>query len=72
MTDATPALLARIAAALERLAPPPAPTPQFDGARLYRYEAPAGATVSSARPITPWRSTCWSGWSGRRPGSWRT
>jgi hypothetical protein len=32
------ALLARIAAALERLAPPPAPPPAFDGARLFRHD----------------------------------
>src|SRR5579871_4604515 len=41
MTEATAALLARIAAALERLAPAPPPAPTFDGARLYRYEAEA-------------------------------
>lgn len=35
--DAT-TLLARIAAALERLAPPPAPPPAFDGARLFRHD----------------------------------
>src|SRR5580692_7118813 len=47
MTDPTPALLARIAAALERLAPPPAPTPQFDGARLYRYAAPSATFMAA-------------------------
>jgi predicted AAA+ superfamily ATPase len=36
------ALLARIAAALERLAPPPPPAPQFDGARMFRFEAETG------------------------------
>ncbi len=32
-------LLARIAAALDRLAPPPPPPPRFDGARMFRFEA---------------------------------
>ena len=36
MTDEVPALLARIAQALERLAPPHAPVPDFGVARLYR------------------------------------
>ncbi|QUD87973.1 ATP-binding protein [Phenylobacterium montanum] len=37
MTDQVPALLARIAEALERLAPPAAARPDFGQARLYRY-----------------------------------
>jgi predicted AAA+ superfamily ATPase len=39
------ALLARVAAALERLAPPPPPPPppQFDGARMFRFEAETSA-----------------------------
>ncbi len=37
------ALLARVAAALERLAPPPPPPPQFDGARMFRFEADMSA-----------------------------
>ncbi len=36
-------LLARVAEALERLAPPPPPPPQFEGARLFRFEAETGA-----------------------------
>jgi predicted AAA+ superfamily ATPase len=35
------ALLTRIADALERLAPAPPPAPQFDGARMFRFEAEA-------------------------------
>jgi predicted AAA+ superfamily ATPase len=38
MTDEVPALLSRIAQALERLAPAPAKPPEFEAARLYRYE----------------------------------
>ncbi len=38
MTDDVPALLSRIAEALERLAPPPSAPPGFEAARLYRYE----------------------------------
>ena len=38
MTELTPALLTRIAEALERLAPPVAAAPDFAAARLYRYE----------------------------------
>ncbi len=37
MTDDVPALLTRIAEALERLAPPAAVRPDFGDARLYRY-----------------------------------
>jgi hypothetical protein len=37
------ALLHRIAEALERLAPPPRPEPDFAGARVFRHEAAAGA-----------------------------
>ncbi len=36
------ALLTRIATTLERLAPPPPPAPQFDGARMFRFEAETG------------------------------
>ncbi len=35
-------LLARIAEALERLAPPPAPAVRFDGARLFRHDPQTG------------------------------
>lgn len=42
MTDDTPALLTRIADALERLAPPAPIEPDFAGARLFRYDASAG------------------------------
>ncbi len=38
MNDKTPALLARIAEALERLAPAPITAPRFDQARLFRFE----------------------------------
>jgi predicted AAA+ superfamily ATPase len=38
MSDATDALLTRIAEALERLAPPAASAPSFDAARLYRFD----------------------------------
>ncbi len=47
MTDALPTpfgpLLARIADALERLAPPPPAAPDFTGARLFRHEPATGA-----------------------------
>ena len=44
MTDAeTRALLERVAQALERLAPGPAPAADFAAARLWRYDAAAGA-----------------------------
>ncbi|WP_299007755.1 ATP-binding protein [uncultured Caulobacter sp.] len=47
MTDALPTpfgpLLARIADALERLAPPPPAAPDFSGARLFRHEPATGA-----------------------------
>ncbi len=46
MTSAPPDtaldLIRRIAAALERMAPPPAPAPDFAAARLFHYDAPAG------------------------------
>lgn len=38
MSSETPALLARIAEALERLSPTPAAAPAFDQARLFRFE----------------------------------
>jgi len=41
MTDDVPALLARIADALERLAPPAPPPTDFAAARLYRYDSVA-------------------------------
>jgi predicted AAA+ superfamily ATPase len=40
-------LLTRIAEALERLAPPPAPEPSFAEARLYRYAAAANTFVAA-------------------------
>jgi len=43
MDEKTQALLARIAQALERLAPPVRPEPEFGGARLYRHEPKADA-----------------------------
>ena len=49
-TDPAPSihdLVARIAAALERLAPPPAPVPDFSAARLQHYDA-AHATFRAA------------------------
>jgi predicted AAA+ superfamily ATPase len=45
MTDASNPLLARIADALERLAPPPPSTPDFTAARLFRHEPKDGAFV---------------------------
>jgi predicted AAA+ superfamily ATPase len=45
MTDASNPLLARIADALERLAPPPPPAPDFTVARLFRHESRDGAFV---------------------------
>jgi predicted AAA+ superfamily ATPase len=39
-------LLARIAEALERLAPPPAPAAAFEGARMFRHD-PSGAFVAA-------------------------
>ncbi len=45
MTEAISPLLARIADALERLAPPPPPAPDFGGARLFRHEPGNGAFV---------------------------
>lgn len=41
-------LLARIAEALERLAPPPPPAPDFSAARLFRHEPKDGAFVPAA------------------------
>ncbi len=41
------ALLARVAAALERLAPPPAPAPRFDQARMFRFEAERDAFTAA-------------------------
>ena len=43
MTPDVAACLARIAAALERLAPPPPAAPDFTAARLFRYDAGPGA-----------------------------
>jgi predicted AAA+ superfamily ATPase len=40
-------LLARIAEALERLAPPPAPKPDFSAARLFRHEPANGRFVAA-------------------------
>ena len=39
--------LSRIAGALERLAPPPPPTPDFGAARLFRHVAATGAFVAA-------------------------
>jgi predicted AAA+ superfamily ATPase len=50
MSDANDFLLARIAEALERLAPPPAIRPRFDQARLYRFD-PAGPDQGADRFI---------------------
>lgn len=47
MTDVTAPLLARIADALERLAPPPPAAPDFSGARLFRHEPVSGAFVAA-------------------------
>ena len=47
MTDALSPLLTRIAEALERLAPPPAPAPDFSAARLYRYEGAKDAFAAA-------------------------
>ena len=45
MDDATTAYLARIADALERLAPTASAPPSFDGARLFRHEPKSGNFV---------------------------
>lgn len=42
MDDDIAASLRRIAAALERLAPPPSAPPAFEGARIYRHDAHTG------------------------------
>ena len=47
MTDEVPALLARIAEALERLAPPAALQPDFTAARLYRHVPEREAFVAA-------------------------
>ncbi len=47
MTDEVPALLARIAEALERLAPPAAPVPDFSAARLFRYEVTGARFIAA-------------------------
>ncbi len=41
------ALLARIAAALDRLAPPPPAPPRFDDARLFRFDAERGVFTAA-------------------------
>ena len=48
MTDAHAALLARIADALDRLAPQPPAAPDFDAARLFRHEAAGERFVAAA------------------------
>jgi predicted AAA+ superfamily ATPase len=48
MSQDTPALLARIADALERLAPPPTPAAAFGDARLFRYDGPRDAFLPAA------------------------
>jgi len=47
MDDALFPLLARIAEALERLAPKPAPVPSFEGARLFRHDPLSGAFLAA-------------------------
>ena len=47
MTPDVAAELARIAAALERLAPPPPAAPDFTAARLYRYDAARAAFTAA-------------------------
>jgi uncharacterized protein len=47
MTEDSAPYLARIAEALERLAPPAPPAPDFAAARLFRYEAEAEAFLSA-------------------------
>ncbi len=47
MNDAQTALLARIADALDRLAPPAAVAAEFAGARLFRHDLAAGAFVAA-------------------------
>lgn len=47
MTDAIAPLLARIADALERLAPPAPQAPDFAAARLFRHEPATGAFVAA-------------------------
>ena len=47
MTEDVPALLTRIAEALERLAPPEAVRPDFSAARLYRYEPGRQAFIAA-------------------------
>lgn len=46
--DELAAALGRIASALERLAPPPPPAPDFSGARLFHFDAPTGTFLSAA------------------------
>jgi predicted AAA+ superfamily ATPase len=48
MIDAQTALLARIADALERLAPAAPTPPDFSGARLFRHDSGAGAFVAAS------------------------
>ena len=48
MIDAQTALLARIADALERLAPAAPTPPDFSGARLFRHDSSAGAFVAAS------------------------
>ena len=47
MSQDTPSLLARIAEALERLAPPPAAAPSFEAGRLYRFDGPRDAFLAA-------------------------
>ncbi|HKT53305.1 MAG TPA: AAA family ATPase, partial [Caulobacteraceae bacterium] len=48
MTDDETLNLKRIAEALERLAPRPAPQPEFAGARLFTYAARKDAFIPAA------------------------
>lgn len=47
MTQDLSPLLLRIAEALERLAPPASPTPDFSGARLFRHDAGRGLFIAA-------------------------
>ena len=64
-TAADPALLERIAAALERLAPPPAATVDLSAAEAFVWEA-RGERLRPVPRVAGVPSTCWSGSSGSR------
>jgi predicted AAA+ superfamily ATPase len=46
--DELAAVLGRIASALERLAPPPPPLPDFSGAKLFHFDGPTGTFRSAS------------------------